>query len=126
MFRCCQSYGGTPFQTVGVAEWKRRAAVLVRDLDTVSKSISTDLTSRRGTYGKLWFRCASITWLIEPVCFTAQDGDLERNAASEREAIPDYEEDLRCAADVWLRCRRLEQAYCGLCNLFERLPCDTM
>ena len=41
---------GNPFQTVGAAEEKRCAAVLVRDLDTVSKSISANLSPRHGTY----------------------------------------------------------------------------
>ena len=38
----------SPFQVVG-AEEKRRHAVLVRDLGTVSKSISVDLSPRSGT-----------------------------------------------------------------------------
>ena len=41
---------GNPFQTVGAAEEKRRAAVLVRDLGIVSKFISSDLSLRRGRH----------------------------------------------------------------------------
>ena len=30
----------------------------------------------------VWLQCGvQIAWLIEPVCFVAQGGDLERNAA---------------------------------------------
>ena len=39
------------FQTVSAAEEKRRTAILVRDLGAASKSISADLSLRRGTYG---------------------------------------------------------------------------
>ena len=42
---------GSQFKTVGAAEEKRRAAVLVRDLGTVSKFISADLSLQHGTYG---------------------------------------------------------------------------
>ena len=42
---------GSPFQTVGAAEEKRHAAVLVRDLGFVGKFISADLSPRHGTYG---------------------------------------------------------------------------
>ena len=42
---------GGLFQTDGTAEEKGRAAVLVCDFGTVSKSISTDISPQRGTYG---------------------------------------------------------------------------
>ena len=42
---------GSAFQTVGAAEEKWRVPVLVRDLGTVSKSISADLNPWHGTYG---------------------------------------------------------------------------
>ena len=41
---------GSQFQTVVTVVEKRRAAVLARDTCTVSKSISADICSRRGTY----------------------------------------------------------------------------
>ena len=41
---------GSPFQTVGAVEEKRRAAVLERDLGIIGKSISADLSSRLCTY----------------------------------------------------------------------------
>ena len=44
---------GSSFQTVGVTEEKLRAAVVVRDLGTVPKSISAYLSSRYGTYGSV-------------------------------------------------------------------------
>ena len=72
---------GSPFQTVCAAEEKRCAAVLVRELDTVSKSISADLSSMAR---QVWLQCVEqIAWLMEPVCFVAQGGDIERNAASD-------------------------------------------
>ena len=40
---------GSPFQSVGATDEKRRGAVLVCDLGTVSKSISADLSPRHGT-----------------------------------------------------------------------------
>ena len=42
--------GESLFQAVGAAEEKQRAAVLIRDFGTISKSISADLSLRHGTY----------------------------------------------------------------------------
>ena len=42
---------GGPFETVGTTEENQRAAVLVGDFGTVSKSISADLGPYGGTYG---------------------------------------------------------------------------
>ena len=41
---------GSPFQTVRAADEKRRDAVLIHDLGTVSKSISADLSPRHDMY----------------------------------------------------------------------------
>ena len=46
-----QMTSGSLFRTAGAAEKKRSAAALVRDFDTVSKSISPDLSPQHGTYG---------------------------------------------------------------------------
>ena len=52
---------------------------MARDLGTVSEVISAYLS----TALHVWLQCGErIPWSIEPVCFVAQGGDLERNAAS--------------------------------------------
>ena len=72
---------GSPFQTVGAAEEKRRATLLDCDLGTVSVSISADLSPQ---HWHVWLQCVEqIPWLIELVCFVVQGDDLERNAASD-------------------------------------------
>ena len=36
----------------------------------------------------VWLQCVEqIAWLIEPICFVAQSGDLERNAASDGKSM---------------------------------------
>ena len=63
-------------QSIAAAEEKRRATVLVRDFDTVRLSASS--SQHIVVHGGM-----RIAWLIEPVCFVAQGGDLERNAVSD-------------------------------------------
>ena len=63
---------GSPFQTVSVAEKKLHAAVLVRDL--CSLSISKSMAWH------IWLQCGvQMAWLIEPVYCVAQGSDFECN-----------------------------------------------
>ena len=55
---------GSPFQFVGAAEDERRAAILVRDFGTVSKSISADLSPRRETVMTPMWRADSRTNMV--------------------------------------------------------------
>ena len=63
-------------QSIAAAEQKRRATVLVRDFLTVRLSASP--SQHIIVHGGM-----RKAWLIEPVCFVAQDGDCERNAVSD-------------------------------------------
>ena len=72
------------FKTVGAAEEKRRAVVLVRDLG-MSASSSQQI-SVNGVACMTPMRRADAQ-LIDPVCFVAQGGDLERHSISDGKPV---------------------------------------
>ena len=77
---------GSPFQTVGAVEEKRRAAALACDLDTVRKSIH--LSTSQSMAWHVWLQFVEqIACLMEPVCFVAQGGDHERNEISDEKPM---------------------------------------
>ena len=72
------------------------------------------LSRSHSTAWHVWLqRVEQIAWLLKLVCFVAQGGDLNECGFS-WDANADYERDQWCAADVWIHCRRLEQACSGL------------
>ena len=76
---------GSLFQTVGTAEEKRQATVLVNDLGNISKG---HLSRSQSMAWHIWLQCGmQIARLMDPVCFVALGGDLERNATSDEKLM---------------------------------------